>query len=97
MVQMPPSRVLPGQRFLADKCMTEDSRGLTQALVEQALFSISQKYPYLDRRLALGQSVLPSRFRFLMTRRGPVLSGAKILGEPSVREDGSPCWNQLSL
>jgi hypothetical protein len=25
---------------------------------------------------------LPSRFRFVMTRLAPVLSGAKILGEP---------------
>jgi hypothetical protein len=74
--------VPPGQRFLAYKCMTEDSRDLQSALVEQPLFSVWQKYPYLDLRLALGQSVLPSRFRFMMTRRVPVLSGAKILGEP---------------
>jgi hypothetical protein len=82
MVQMRHGAVLPGQRFLAYKCMTEDLRGLIQALVENDLFSIWQKYHYPDLRLALGQSGFPVEVSLHDDAAMPVLSGAKILGKP---------------
>lgn len=62
--------------------MTQDSQGLKQALVEQPLFSILQKYPYPDLRLAFGQSLFPVEVSLHDDAAVPVLSGANIPGEP---------------